>query len=71
MSKFNNVVVIVRKERLKFEDGKEFDYLHMIQKYDGTAIDVAVSKKAQELFKYLINFNAMEYDKDYVIYGKE
>ena len=70
MNKFNNVVVVARKERLKFEGGREFDYLHIIQKFDGKAINMSVSKKEQELFKYLINFDAMEYDKDYVIYGK-
>lgn len=66
---FKNVKVVVRKEKFVFEDGKEIDCLKLVEYLDNFRIELKPSKNYSELVKQVLGFDAMEYDKDYLVYS--
>lgn len=65
-----NCEIIARKSKFTFDDGKEVDSLKLIARLDGADVVLTPDKSSKDLAKFVVGFNAMEYDKDYVIYGK-
>ena len=61
--------VIARKEKFKFEDGNEVDSFKLTAVINGASVVLSPSKSCKDLLKFVVGADAMEYDKDYVIYG--
>lgn len=66
---FKNVKIVARKEKFVFEDGKEIDCLKLVEYLDNFRIELKPSKNYSELVKQVLGFDAMEYDKDYLVYS--
>lgn len=66
---FKNVKIVARKEKFVFEDGKEIDCLRLVACFDNFRIELKPSKNYSELLKQVLSFDAMEYDKDYLVYS--
>lgn len=66
---FKNVKIIARKEKFVFEDGKEIDCFKLVEYFDNYIIELRPSKSYIELLKQMLGFDAMEYDKDYLVYS--
>lgn len=70
MKEIKNCEIVARKSKFIFDDGKEIDTLKLIARLDGADVVLAPDKSSKDLAKYVVGFNAMEYDKDYVIFGR-
>lgn len=63
-----NVKIIIRKEKFKFDDGKEMDKIRITNILDGCPIMLSVEKTSKDLAKYALKIDELEYDKDYILY---
>lgn len=61
--------VVARKEKFKFEDGNEVDSFKLTATINGADVVLSPSKSCKDLLKFVVGAAAMEYDKDYIIYG--
>lgn len=64
-----NIEIYVRKEKFTFDDGKEVVTIKVIQKMDNAVVTLSPSKTSKDLLKFIIGFDSMAYDKDYLVYS--
>lgn len=63
------VTIYAKKEKFKFDNGEEIDSLKLIAKFDNATITLSPAKTSKDLLKFVVGFDDMEYDKEYLIYG--
>lgn len=63
------VTIYAKKEKFKFDNGEEIDSLKLIAKLDNATVVLSPAKTSKDLLKFVVGFEDMEYNKEYLIYG--